>query len=473
MMKTCGPLALLFLALPGLALALGSHEVLVLVNDASSNSIEIAAEFVKLRQVPEINVVRLNLPAYAGAAALDISPEDFTRAIWTPALRAVKERGIEDHILAWVYSVDFPTTVRTVPTMSLQGITFLRNIPTTSARVEKGTYASPLFAGPNPIVQGSENYPSSTFDQFAEWLRDDMPLPSMMLGYTGARGNTKETVIRCLRSGSASDGTWPTGTVFFVTSDDVRSTCRQWQFAPVQRDLVRMGIRAEVTRTFPAGRKDIIGIMMGAADVNPGADNRYLPGSMAEHLTSAAGEFQSGAQTKISAWIGAGTAGAAGTVVEPMSAWPKFPSARFFVHYGNGCSMMESFFQSIRCPLQILVLGDPLARPWAPTNVVLRVEGLESGAAGDASREFIVNGMLKLRAEARSELGGRYPRFLYLLDGKIVGRGAELALDTSTIKDGPHTLRVVGYSAGLVRNQVFVEKIVTVRNGRKEAQEKK
>ena len=446
---------LLAMLLPHLALGLGPHELLVLVNDRSSNSVEIAGEFVRLRGIPEINVVRLSLPAYAGGATVDIAQDDFTREIWTPALKALRERGIEDHILAWVYSADFPTTINTVPAISLQGITFLRNVPVAPPEVEKGTYASVLFAGPNPAVQGGENYASRTFDTFSEWLKDDMPLPSMMLGYTGERGNSRETVLKCLRSGIASDGTRPTGTVFFVTSDDIRAQCRQWQFEPVRRDLIQLGVRAETTRAFPAGRKDIMGLMMGTADLNPGADNRYLPGSMAEHLTSMAGAFQTPSQTKISAWIEAGTAGAAGAVVEPMSVWQKFPSARFFVHYANGCSMMESFFQSIRCPLQLLIVGDPLARPWAPTNVVLRVEGLESNT---------VSGVVKAHAEARSGPGCRYWRFLYLLDGKAVGRSADLVLDTSAIPEGPHQLRVVAYGPGLVRDQVFVERTVVVGN---------
>jgi hypothetical protein len=200
--------------------------------------------------------------------------------------------------------------------------------------------------------------------------------------------------------------------------------------------------------------------MMGAADVDPGKDNRYLPGSMAEHLTSAAGDFQSPGQTKMSVWIEAGAAGTAGTVVEPMSAWPKFPGARFFVHYANGCSLMESFFQSIRCPLQILLIGEPLARPWATTNVALEVKGLNDES---------VSGILSLRAEVKSMPGQNYRRFLYLLDGRTIGRERELSLDVSKIGAGNHKLRAVAYSTGLVKNQVFVEKTILVGNDGKKA----
>ena len=459
-MKNGWILALTELLAAGSALALGPHEVLVLVNEASSNSVAIAGEFVRIRNVPEINVVRLNLPAYAGGANLDVSPATFTADIWTPALKAIRDRGIGDHILAWVYSVDFPTTIGTTPKLSIQGITFLRNVPVASEKVERGTYASSLFAGPNPVTQKAEMYASQTFDVSAETFRDDMPLPSMMLGYTGEHGNSRETVVKCLNSGVASDGTRPTGTVFFVTSDDVRSRCRQWQFESIRRELRPLGVRAEVTGVFPTGRQGIIGLMMGAEKASPGKGNRYLPGSMAEHLTSRAGEFQNASQTKLSAWIEAGAVASAGTVVEPMSAWPKFPSARFFVHYANGCTVMESFFQSLRCPLQILLIGEPLARPWAPTNAVLEVGGLGEGAA---------RGVLQLRAEVKAPPGSGYHRFLYLLDGRTAGRERELRLDTATLAEGPHTVRTVAYSTDLVRSQVFVEKTITVVSGQRSA----
>ena len=41
-----------------------------------------------------------------------------------------------------------------------------------------------------------------------------------------------------------------------------------------------------------------------------------------------------------------------------------------------GCTALESFYQSIRQPLQYLPMGDPLAAPFKPKGEVL-VEGLE------------------------------------------------------------------------------------------------
>jgi hypothetical protein len=88
--------------------ALGPHEILILANGKEPDSIEVAKAYARQRQVPEANIVVLNMPAIASGQAPLMSPEDFTRLIWSPATHAAKARGIDDHILAWVYSTHFP-----------------------------------------------------------------------------------------------------------------------------------------------------------------------------------------------------------------------------------------------------------------------------------------------------------------------------------------------------------------------------
>ena len=86
----------------GYLYALGPHEVLLLVNEKSSDSCEIASEYARIRDIPETNIVRLNLPGSNAVPPLMISPDDFAKFIWAPAKKAVKDRGIDDHILVWV-----------------------------------------------------------------------------------------------------------------------------------------------------------------------------------------------------------------------------------------------------------------------------------------------------------------------------------------------------------------------------------
>ena len=430
-------------ALP-VAFALGPHEILLLANGGEPDSIEVAKEYARLRQIPDSNIVRLRLPAWKADQPPVMTPQDFTRLIWSPAVQAAKARGIDDHILAWVYSTHFPIRIGSQPPVSLQGLTFMRNHMPSSKDVGDGSYVSPVFAGPDS--PGGNSYGPQSFDSMRQLLREEMPLPCMALGYTGSRGNTKAEVLACLQTGTRSDATSPTGSVYFITNGDVRSRCRQWQFPGAAAGLKYLGVNASIGEVFPEGRRDVMGIMMGTHTVTPSKVGRFLPGCMAEHLTSAAACFDHENQTKISRWIAAGATASAGTVWEPMSIWAKFPNARFFNHYASGCTMIESFYQSIRCPLQIMLIGEPLAAPWAP-EASLDIEGIADGELVTAPRP------IDIRVEMVP--GVSYRRFAYLVDGRIRGTGESFTLDPAGLAPGTHELRAVAYRTGFVRSQIF------------------
>lgn len=76
--------------------ALGPHELLLLVNSNSTNSIAIAEEFAELRGLPSINIVPLNIPEVLLDVKRGISTNEFTKYIWEPVNKALAERGIDD-----------------------------------------------------------------------------------------------------------------------------------------------------------------------------------------------------------------------------------------------------------------------------------------------------------------------------------------------------------------------------------------
>jgi len=467
----------------GLALACsgqGPHELLVLVNRNSTGSVAVAETFVRLRQVPRLNVVELDVPNVHWRESIQISPARFTKYIWGPASAAAQKRGIDDHILAWVYSTDFPVRVTCEPPFSLLGMTFLRNrrldiesirLPAEVAkqlhqkaqglilRVKLGWYMSPLFAGPG--WPGALAYPPVSLDAQAARLRTEMPLPSMMLGYTGTNGNTQAEIVACLRRGLESDGTRPEGTVYYLSgrTNQVRAVIRRWQFPGACRELARFGVDGVVTDRFPTGADRVIGLMMGAATVRPARIRKFVPGAMAEHLTSLAAAFDAARppQTKLTEWIRAGATASAGTVSEPRSMWQKFPHARFFAHYASGCTMLESFYQAVFSPLQTLFVGEPLAAPWRPLDV-LRIRGPDTPT---------VSGQVAFSAHVQAADGREYSDFVCLLDGRVVGppvADPQLTLDTTGMNNGQHTIRIVGRLSGPVRTQVFAVKRFVVRN---------
>lgn len=427
------------------ATAIGPHELLVLANGREAESVAVAEAYVRMRQIPASNLLVLDLGDTVKDNAASIPPEVFTERIWAPAQAAMRERGIANHILAWAYSTHFPFRIASSPTVSLQGLTFVRNRMPPAAEISGGTYASPLFAGPDsPIGNG---FAPQSFDSAKLLLRDEMPLPNMTLGYTGTPGgNTLQEVLAMLHNGKEADSTAPDGTVYYVTRDDVRSKAREWQFASAAEGLRRMGVRAVVTNAMPSGAEGILGIMTGSPAVDPAAAGRYRPGAMAEHLTSFAGVLDNTHQTKMTRWIAAGATGTAGTVCEPMSYWTKFPNARFFNHYRMGCTLIESFYQSIRSPLQLMLIGEPLAAPWAP-RASLRIAGIEPNE--------LLGNPRPIDLHIQAPRGTHYSRFVYLVDGRIAGEGRRFTLDPNGLAPGPHKLRAVAYQIGFVRSQVF------------------
>jgi len=425
--------------------AIGPHELAVVCNAASRASCRLAEAYVELRGIPSANLIRVNIPAEGGSVPFEIAPEVFTRAIWGPVMQTLAERGLRDQVLAWAYSTDLPLRITAHPPLSIQGLTYLRNRLPAGAEVKDGTYRSLLFGGEG--LRGHPGFAPQTFDVFREWLGADMPLPSMLLGVSGKRGNREADILASLRRGAASDATHPRGRVFFVESDDVRSACRAWQFPTAVKALSTLGIDAQATRQFPDGARDVIGLMMGGASVDPKRVGAFLPGAMAEHLTSFAGDFANAHQTKLTAWIAAGASASAGTVTEPYSIPAKFPMARFFAFYASGCPLIESFYQAVACPLQLVMVGDPLACPWLPRYRLM----LEGAPAVPARDPFTVRPRLTPGADAAPTHFSRYRLFL---DDRPVAGDPPWSIDPGRLDAGRHTLRAVAYATGLVRSQI-------------------
>ena len=452
------------------------HEVLLLVNRASQPSLKVANAFIEARQIPRRNVIYLDVPESAYGGSATVSPEEFTKLIWEPANAVVKERGLDQQILAWVYSVDFPIRVKTDSydrkQMSVAGMTFMRNKVPGLSLVEDGKYFSKLFGGPNErlklnlnamslgmqkkgLGEGAKVPPEAAWLQYG--LRDRMPLPSMMLGYIGEKGNDVETVLASIERGAKSDFRGQRSGIYFIQTDDVRSKCREWQYYPAINELKARNVSAMITTNFPAGKSNVMGILMGEENVDPSQIKSFAPGAMAEHLTSWSAEFQK-KQSKCTDWIKAGATATAGIVVEPLSNPNKFPSARFFVHYASGCTMLESFYQSIACPLQTLLLGDPLAKPYAlPFTVkILGADTLKSD--------------FTFLAAAESRLQNVQYQYAFFMDGKEIKAFSgenSVHVRLHNLSDGYHELWAVASIRHMVEfNRTAIKPITVTKRGR-------
>lgn len=308
---------------------------------------------------------------------------------------------------------------------------------------------------PMPLLAGSGEPPRERY------------LLSVMLGYTGEWGNSAPEVLACLERGAQSDGSQPQGTVYLLANDDVRANTREPYFPFTQGLLEGMNRRVAVLTkdkdgqdgVLPKGKADVIGAVVGAAGFAwKGTESTLLPGALVEHLTSFGADFSHGGQTKLSELLRAGSAGSAGTVGEPLALWQKFPLPSIHVHYARGCSLAEAYYQSMAGPWQTLVVGDPLARPFArfvpvtlpaaltagPLAGVQQVEaGLPSGTAQDGARlELWVDGRLRASGPA----------------------GSPLSWDTAAEDDGAHEVRLVHVAGDAIETRSHARGRVTVAN---------
>lgn len=433
---------------PLLALALGPHEILLLLNTNSADSVRIGETYARLRKVPQANVVRLSVPEAPAMTA-----DAFRRTILEPARTEAAARGVAPHVLAWVYAPGFPYRIQGDPPLSLTGLTLLGgDVPPTNAWMH-GNWKSPFYAGPDS--PGGHVYESRSLDMLTEWMGAGRPVPGWVLAFTGERGLSVDEAGAMLVRGIDSDSTRPEGVFCLITNRDVRTQTRAWQFRETVEELESMGFRAKVTNALPRGGPVLAGLLMGSAEFDP-SGVRLVSGAWVDNMTSFGAAFDVAAQTKCTAWLAAGAAASGGAVTEPWSAWSKFPHARLFVHAASGCTALESFYQATRQPLQYLPLGDPLAAPWKPRAEVA-VDGLADSVAptGRVLRVSVNNGgtviwtVFKAYVDGREAGGGR-------LDEPWVWNPAGLA-------PGPHEFRIVARSAGVLRHQAFLVRPVIVQ----------
>lgn len=199
--------------------------------------------------------------------------------------------------------------------------------------------------------------------------------------------------------------------------------------------------------------------MIGIADFDwPKSGSTILPGAICEHLTSLGGIIaERGGQTPCTEFIRAGAAGTSGTVTEPYALQEKFPTAFMHLHYARGSTLAESFYQSLYGPYQLLIIGDPLCRPWGKAARV-SAPGLAAGAVLSGTQEF---------RPTSTGSGSPVSTFEMYADGRFVGSaapGTPLKLDTSNLPDGHHDLAIVAVESSVLEARSRVSVPVVVKN---------
>ncbi len=444
----------------------GPENVALVVNQDSWASLTIANKYIRLRQIPACNVIYLSSPALARS---HISVDEFRNEILIPVMGEIRRRGLETQIDYVVYSADFPYSINVrsdrgeaVPywmkgNASINGLTYLYQ-----AVLEKN-WQNYLSLDANLYAKSNGQGFRGSYGWTSSGLPTNLPgrryILSTMLAVTSGRGNTVEEVHKYLSLAASADSTHPPGTIYLMENNNIRSDVREWAFTSTVRDLERIGVEGRIeTGRIPFGRLDVMGAVVGTATFDwKRSGSKMLPGAICEHLTSRGGDLRSSAgQTPLSEFLRNGAAGSSGTVSEPYAIQAKFPTARLHVAYAQGCSLAESFYQSVAGPFQLLIVGDPLCQPWADRPTVF-VDGIEKDA--------VVSGNVMIGVSAASPHGIRHLEIF--VDGKrraIYRPGSSFPLDTRSLWNGPHELRVVAVAGDAVETQGRVVVPFTVDN---------
>ena len=374
-------------ALPRAGLAPADLAVLVAQGDALSEAV--ARAYQLARGIPEANIIRVAVPGGNDV----ISDSAF----------ATLKADIDARLPATVQA----TLVTWAQPSRVQGATCMVGI------------TSALAFGYNPVLCGGCNrtQASAYYDTDTTRPWTDLRIrPSMMLGTA-----TLDAAQALINRGLAAEASAPTGTGWLVRTADAARNVR-WPdqatlpgaFAtspgPTLRyvDASAPGAAQEVT-----GQMDVLFYFTGLARLSQLGSNRFLPGAVADHLTSFGGQLPlAGGQTAATAWLAAGATASHGTVEEPCNHVQKFSRASVLVdHYTRGATVIEAYWKSVAWPGQSLFVGDPLARPWAHTpsatleggDLVVRTGALRRG--GLYKVEWLASGSSTWRTLASQAAG--------------------------------------------------------------------
>jgi hypothetical protein len=463
----------------------GPENLLLVVNPQSQASLCIANHYARLRQIPDDHL--LFLPWNPKLETTDI--ETFRKQILAPIVQVIQQRRMADQIDAVVYSSDFPWGIQLdadirkfteamqsaaaspearkkqtdqdkqaakpkwpeifTPVGSLTGLTYLWQPVLSKVPAYFDLQCNYYMRRP---IAAQSGQPTVGFRGNRQFNPQGEIIPfggrsyllSTMLGVTAGRGNSTAEVLAYLKRSAAADGTHPKGAIYFVKNDDVRSTVRHQLFPTAVAELQQLGVAAEIlVGTIPLKKDDVQGLVVGAASFDWKASGSTIrPGAICEHFTSFGGAMNNGApQTPLSEFLRFGAAGASGTVCEPFAIAQKFPSPMIQVHYARGCTLAESFYQSVRSPYQLLIVGDPLCRPWADIPTV-STDDVKSGAT--------ITGQLTIQPKAvfseNAKKSASVEHFELYFDAIPVSAckpGELLSLDTAALPDGCHELRIV------------------------------
>jgi uncharacterized protein (TIGR03790 family) len=343
-------LALLLMAAP-CAFAGGSGlNVIVVVNQNSSNSLQLGNDYCERRGVPPQNVLRMT--GWTGGN-ISWQQSDFESFLLNPLLAMLSSGGLTNQAQIVLLSMDIPYRV----------INGDSENSTTSALF----YGFKSNTADAPVCSLADNSTNSySYSELPFGLAEPETASTNAFLAVMLTDTNLAQAESTLAGGAASDSSFAPETVYLEKTTDIDRNVRFILFDNAIQECRARGDN-DVTRTNSDSTSftNALGLDTGLADFSVPA-YAFVPGAIADSLTSFGGEiFEDSGQTPLLAFLEAGASGSYGTVVEPCNYTYKFPDPMVYFYQNRGFCFAEAYYQSLANPYEGLIVGEPLSAPFA------------------------------------------------------------------------------------------------------------
>ena len=315
---------------------LASKDLGLVINTADPYSVQVGEFYIKARKLAPAQVLRVQLPVKP-----TLTPSQFNQLA-----AAIEARfGASTQALALAWTVPYAVNCNSITGALALG------------------YDAAQCEHPCAMSKRSPYFNAATVRPYA-----DLKLrPSMLLAAPDAAG-----AIAMIKRGVAADGSLglrgsPPVHAYFVTTHDAVRSVRS-QFFPPPGALRRFGVEVHVEATQAIeNAQRVLVYQTGLARVGKLDTVRWVPGALADHLTSFGGVLAAGGeQMSILDWIASGATASYGTVSEPCAHPQKFAHPQvLLLNYLQGATAIEAYWKSVAWPQQGVFIGEPLAAPFA------------------------------------------------------------------------------------------------------------
>ena len=310
-----------------------SAKFTVLVNERDPLSIKVGEYYVKKRGIPAKQLQSVSFDPKQS----EIRPRDFIGA------KTIIDLSIPDTTQFLVLTWTKPFRVGCMSITSAFALGYSES------------YCSKHTCSPTAASHYFNSDSTNPFDDF------DMR-PTMMLAYKDY-SNAKKLIDR----GIAATDTNPMGTAYLVSTNDVARNVRAISYENIRDKFISIFNIEIVHSNHLKNKDDVLFYFTGLKKVPSINTNAYLPGAIADHLTSTGGVVFGSQQMSVIKWLEAGATASYGTVTEPCNFPQKFPNPEIVMgRYFAGETLIEAYWKSVAWPGEGLFVGEPLARPFTP-----------------------------------------------------------------------------------------------------------